>query len=379
MAAPWRGVFPGTWQASDAAFSTTPPGMLVSEAMLGAAASGAVTGTLTATVPGPSVTSTGSVGFSGTLSLTVLAPTVAITAKVTVTGTGSVTTPPPTVASAGAATVAGSVSIAAPAPVLSGSGAAMVTGTASATVPTPSFTGAGSVGFAGITGTIDTAIPAPSVTASGSVTVQGVASLTMGAPLLSSDGSVGVVGTLVASMGDPTFDALGAVLSLATGTLTSTLGAPVFTAQGSSGVVVAHGYSIQSRKMALEPVTGAMVASIHAPVAEMVGHVHPLQIANPGLILANPVQSEPHTSAPMLANPVHSWANPGLIPANPVQSGILLSVIAPTVAMSGSSAHESTLTVALDAPTFAAFGEIGPVEYDDSEELAIALLLLEAA
>lgn len=49
MAAPWRGVFPGTWTPSDAAFFTTPPGMLVSEAMLGSAASDATSIALSAT------------------------------------------------------------------------------------------------------------------------------------------------------------------------------------------------------------------------------------------------------------------------------------------------------------------------------------------
>lgn len=37
---PWRGVFPGTWQPSDAAFTSTPPGMLVAEVMLGPVATG---------------------------------------------------------------------------------------------------------------------------------------------------------------------------------------------------------------------------------------------------------------------------------------------------------------------------------------------------
>ena len=83
MTAPWRGVFPGTWQPSDAAFSTTPPGAMVSEAMLGPVETA---GVLACPTPsGLTLTGTAStlaIGLAcpatSTLTVTGLAPTLTV-------------------------------------------------------------------------------------------------------------------------------------------------------------------------------------------------------------------------------------------------------------------------------------------------------------
>lgn len=70
MAAPWRGVFPGTWTPSDAAFFTVPPGKMVSEAMLGPAASGAVSLSLAATEGADLASATARLAVSADLAAT---------------------------------------------------------------------------------------------------------------------------------------------------------------------------------------------------------------------------------------------------------------------------------------------------------------------
>jgi hypothetical protein len=215
---------------------------------------------------------------------------------------------------------------------------------------------AGSVGSAGITGTLDTSTPAPAFSGSGSVAVTGALAGTIPAPI---------------------FDALGAILTPVVGILDATMDAPTFTAQGSSGAQVAAGYPIprHAAQPILPLITGTMAASLPAPTLEAFGETLQIESPQPSRIPLQLTAPIPYVPEPMryAPEPIPYDETP-----NPVSIQIWASLPAPPLALDGSVIHEAALAATLDAPTFHALGEVGEA-YDDSEDLIIALMMLEAA
>jgi hypothetical protein len=155
--------------------------------------------------------------------------------------------------------------------------------------------------------------------------------------------------------------------------MNATLDAPVFAAHGTSTAVVecggGGGMPNRLRRDPIPAIIGDLVASLPAPVVQVFGDVHHIQIDS--AIPSNTRQ----TSIVLQESSIEAVP---LAPHTPITLHIHAAIPAPSIALIGSVTHESALAVALDSPTFAALGEVGEA-YDDSEDLMIALMMLEAA
>jgi hypothetical protein len=218
-------------------------------------------GSLTATVPAPTASATGTVDVQGTLTATVTAPTVTGTGTVENTGfngTLTATVPAPTVSASGTVDVQGSLSATVPAPTVSASGTVDVQGSLSATVPAPTASASGTVDVQGaLTGTV-----APTLIGTGTVDVQGALTATVPAPTSTGTGQVPSQGSLTTTVPAPTVTGTGIVEDpYVSGTLSTMVPAP--TVSGTGAVAV------QGSLTATVSVT--LTAAGEVPVTEMVG------------------------------------------------------------------------------------------------------------
>jgi hypothetical protein len=264
-------------------------------------------------------------------------------------------------AGSGAVLSRGTLDLTVPSPTVSGSGSVTVSGALVLSTPSPVFDASGSIGAAALTGTFDTVAPAPSFDGSGSVSV---------------------TGTLAGTIPAPAFEALGAILTPVVGTLNATLDAPVFAAHGTSSAVVEHGGGGMPNRMRRDPlpaVIGDLVASLPAPVVQVFGNVHHIQIEQPfattGVTDSAIPSNTRQTSIVLQESSIEAVP---LAPHTPITLQIHAAIPDPSIALAGSVVHEAVLAVALDSPIFTALGEVGEA-YDDSEDLMIALMMLEAA
>lgn len=188
------------------------------------------TGTLSATLPAPTLAAAGTLRIAGSASATAPAPTLSGNGELDITGSLSSTLQAPTLAAQGALPIAGALAATLSAPSLSAAGALQIEGQLGATLPAPALS---SSGLLPIAGQLSATLPAPTLAATGQFDdepIEGSLAATLPAPALSAAATLRIAGELGASLPAPTLSAGGALRI--SGDASAVLPAPALVATG---------------------------------------------------------------------------------------------------------------------------------------------------
>lgn len=257
------------------------------------------TGTLSASLPAPTLTGAATVAVVGTLNTTMPAPTLSGAATVAVNASLNANTPAPTLTGAAVVAVTATLNANLLAPTLEGvANVAATIGTLSASLPAPTISGTATVA---VTASATPSMPAPTLTGAAAVAVTATLSANLPAPTLSATGLAGIAyGTLSASLPAPTLAATAVVTGEGTVVVATTGGGWIDPRVARQLLRRAQAYQKDVDRLARKPreereaAQAAMTATIERVYAEITGE--PLPAAD--VVAARLAEPTPEAKAP---------------------------------------------------------------------------------